>query len=159
MATLAVEKQFGAFFTPPDVAEILVDWAVRSKSDTILDPSSGDGIFLHASVSRLRALGGRPEQVVGVEINEQHAWSSRRSGARVLVGDFFSKWGTEIDAVDCVVGNPPFIRYQQFKGLARDRAIGVAQSVGVALSELSSSWAPSPWFCPRKRYTLNTHGR
>ena len=40
------------------------------------------------------------------------------------------------------MGNPPFVRFHRFAGVARERALAAAQSAGVALSALSSAWAP-----------------
>ncbi len=51
-------KGRGAFFTPPAVARFLTDWAVRSASDRILEPSCGKASFLLESGRRLRDLGG-----------------------------------------------------------------------------------------------------
>ncbi|XHC90854.1 N-6 DNA methylase (plasmid) [Leifsonia sp. P73] len=42
---------------------------------------------------------------------------------------------------DAVIGNPPYIRYQDFTGEARSRSRAAALKAGVALSGLASSWA------------------
>ncbi len=39
-------KESGAYYTPGDVAAALVRWAVREDTDTLLDPSCGDGRFI-----------------------------------------------------------------------------------------------------------------
>ncbi len=49
-------KARGAFFTPPEIAEFIVEWAVRSPDDTILEPSCGQAAFLIAAGDRLRSL-------------------------------------------------------------------------------------------------------
>jgi len=43
--------------------------------------------------------------------------------------------------VDAVIGNPPFVRYQNHAGLQRKRAQLAAMEQGVRLSGLASSWA------------------
>ena len=43
--------------------------------------------------------------------------------------------------MDAVVGNPPFIRYQQHAGADRARSARAAAAQGVAMSGLASSWA------------------
>jgi L-serine dehydratase len=43
--------------------------------------------------------------------------------------------------MDAVVGNPPFIRYQDHRGDARKRSAAAALAQGVRLSGLASSWA------------------
>jgi adenine-specific DNA methylase len=57
----------------------------------------------------------------------------------IQVGDFFS-----IEAAakyDAVIGNPPYIRYQDYGGEARRLALRRALEHGVRLTRLSSSWA------------------
>ena len=40
------QKQAGAYYTPDRVVSSLVRWAVRDRSDRLLDPSCGDGRFI-----------------------------------------------------------------------------------------------------------------
>src|SRR5690242_13955132 len=42
-------KALGAFYTDAQVAEFLVWWAVRSRAETVIDPSFGGGVFLRAA--------------------------------------------------------------------------------------------------------------
>jgi len=144
-------KALGAFYTPPEVADFLVWWAVRSPSESVLDPSFGGGVFLRAAAEHIAALGGDPaRRVFGVEINgEVHAavasWLSRECGIpddNLILSDFFEMAEPKEPTVDAVVGNPPFIRYQRFTGTARERALATAERHGVTLSRLTSSWAP-----------------
>lgn len=62
--------------------------------------------------------------------------------ARLLRTDFFEAIPSEVGLVDVIVGNPPFVRYQQFAGENRERALARARQAGVQLSALTSSWAP-----------------
>ncbi|OUE10439.1 Modification methylase Eco57IB [Clavibacter michiganensis] len=143
--TAARRKSRGAFFTPPQIAAFVADWAVRSSDDLVLEPSAGDAEFLVHAVSRLQALGVPAPHVHGVEL---HQWSASVGASRVVdtggsvdmaVGDFFD---TPADArYSAVVGNPPYIRFQDFSGDARAKARAAALRGGVALSGLASSWA------------------
>jgi hypothetical protein len=47
-----------------------------------------------------------------------------------------------MERFDCAAGNPPFIRYQTFNGLVRDRALRLCEDAGAKFSGLTSSWAP-----------------
>lgn len=144
-------KALGAYYTDAQVADFLVSWAVRSKHDRVLDPSFGGGVFLRAAAKRIRAMRGNPErQVWGVEIDEL---VHRRIGEkltdefrvrpdRLLLSDFFAVTADTLDAVDVVVGNPPFIRFHRFTGEVRSRALSACAAAGIRVSELSSSWAP-----------------
>jgi methylase of polypeptide subunit release factors len=139
-------KARGAFFTPPEIAHYIAEWAIRSADDRILEPSSGDAAFLVAATDRLRELGGdvRPE-VDGVEIHSASAAVARKrvtaagGDPRIHVGDFFAV--PPRPAYSAVIGNPPYIRYQQFRGESRAQSRKAALSAGVALSRLASSWA------------------
>lgn len=55
------------------------------------------------------------------------------------VSDFFDH--TAHAPVDAVIGNPPYIRYQDFSGRACSKARAAALAQRVALTALASSWA------------------
>lgn len=149
MDTSERRKARGAFFTPPEIARYLCDWAVREPSDTVFEPSCGEASFLLAAGEKLRSLGANPlfwgEQLQGVEIFDTSARNAevmlQGAGldARVSVGDFFEH--EPPITYDAIVGNPPFVRYQNFTGAARSRSIEAALAQGVRLSGLASSWA------------------
>jgi hypothetical protein len=141
-------KARGAYFTPPEIAHYIAAWAIRCADDRILEPSSGDAAFLVAATDRLRELGGEPggrPEVDGVEIHSASAAVARRrvtaagGDPRIHVGDFFAV--PPRPAYSAVIGNPPYIRYQQFRGESRAQSRKAALSAGVALSRLASSWA------------------
>ncbi|MCB2086002.1 MAG: N-6 DNA methylase [Sphingomonadaceae bacterium] len=149
MDTLAKRKERGAFFTPPEISRYLANWAIQSPSDVVLEPSCGEASFLLAAGERLRTLDARPliwsSQLQGVEIHEDSAIAAqtlmRAAGfdASVTVSDFFDF--DDRQKFDAIVGNPPFVRYQQFSGAARTKSLEAALAQGVRLSGLASSWA------------------
>lgn len=127
------QKRSGAYFTPDDVTAALVAWACRKSTDRMIDPSCGDGQFL--------ALHGN---CVGIEQNpiSAHRAIERAPDAEVHEGDFFT-WAIETrERFNCAAGNPPFIRYQTFKGETRRRALDLCLDLGARFSGLTSSWAP-----------------
>lgn len=150
-------KRRGAFFTPPEVADFLTNWAIRTSSDVVLEPSCGEAAFLSPAARRLKGLGAIPEQashqLFGIDIHkpslEVAAKLLAADGIRpTLIGNsFFSidppggLLPSPIPFVHAVVGNPPFIRYQQFSGHERATAQAAALRQGVSLSGLASSWA------------------
>lgn len=127
------QKESGAYFTPDDVACTLLNWAVRSERDRLLDPSCGDGRFI---------AGHRNS--VGIERDPLSARRAIANAPSALVheGDFFAWASNTEERFECAAGNPPFIRYQTFKGEVRDRALGLCAQLGANFSGLSSSWAP-----------------
>lgn len=143
-------KQRGAYFTPPEVAETLVRWAVRGPADLLLDPSCGDGRFLSPHTNS-----------VGIELDPHSAAVAQaRAPSATVVNENFFAWAASRSATqyrfDCVAGNPPFIRYQTFKGESREMAQEYCSSLGVHFSGLSSSWAP---FLVTAASLLKTGGR
>ncbi|HKV09393.1 MAG TPA: N-6 DNA methylase [Thermoanaerobaculia bacterium] len=146
--TAAARKARGAFFTPGELADFVAQWAVRSPEDRVLEPSCGEAAFLLSAGERLRTLGAeslQEEQLQGVEIHEASARNAAALvegcglNARIRTGDFFDAAPSE--PVDAVLGNPPYVRYQQFSGEVRAKAQQIALRQGVRLTGLAGSWA------------------
>jgi hypothetical protein len=164
-------KARGAFFTPPALCGYLARWAVRDGADRVLEPSCGEAAFLLALAEQLAERGGgRPAErgrdplagagpgaerggrrgqgggrLDGVELHAASAAQARAvlsaagHAARIRVADFLE---LEPEPVyDAVVGNPPYVRYQDFSGEARTRGRQAALRAGVRLTNLASSWA------------------
>ncbi len=144
MATATLQKSLGAFYTGESAAERLVAWAVSDGSQTVLDPSCGAGVFLAAAYSRLRLLGSSSPKVCGVDVSEDALRLAReRVGSADLIhSDFFKLAPSSLRSFDCIVGNPPFIRYQTFNGDKNSLGHERATEAGVELPRLASSWAP-----------------
>jgi adenine-specific DNA-methyltransferase len=133
MTAALKRKSRGAYYTPDSVVRTLINWAVHDESDRFLDPSCGDGRFIAAH-----------NNSVGIEQDTAatHAAIQRAPWALVHEGDFFS-WAAETqERFTAVGGNPPFVRYQTFKGDVRARAIALCNALGARFSGLASSWAP-----------------
>lgn len=155
--TAVRRKARGAFFTPPAIADYLAAWAVDDDPNAkILDPTCGEAVFLLAAGRRLKELGRAAneldQQVFGVDLHEQSLNASMALleaedlDAHLLADDFFNvsapgHLGSPLPLVDAVIGNPPFVRYQEHSGLVRKRAAEAAFAQGVRLSGLASSWA------------------
>jgi adenine-specific DNA-methyltransferase len=151
-------KALGAFYSPDALVGPLVDWAVNRADQSVLDPSCGDGVFLQAAARRLLRLGASRPRVAsllrGVDLNPAASQVTRaRLGtelgipfSNVSSGSFFALhppgdlFATQ-PQVDVVVGNPPYIRYQEFVGSVRREARSRALDSGVRLNQLASSWA------------------
>jgi len=122
-----------------------------------MDPTCGEAVFLLAAADRLRKLKATPEaiarQLSGVDI---HAPSLDEAGEllslegiarpNLVCSDFFDlptpiQLGDKVGWQDAVIGNPPFVRYQEHRGAVRKRSASTALAQGVRLSGLASSWA------------------
>lgn len=146
--TAELRKARGAFFTPDAITQYIAEWAIRSSHDTVLEPSTGDAAFLVQAVRRLRALGGDNPVLPRVDGVEIHPHSAKVAEARIraaggdprlTVSDFFVVDPSPRYSV--VIGNPPYIRYQDFAGESRKRSREAALKAGVSLTALASSWA------------------
>lgn len=146
----ALRKARGAFFTPVELAHALVVDTVKSPQATVFEPSCGEACFLAEAWKRLVAMGADEDaatrQLFGCELHGASAAAAHirlqaiGADASIEVGDFFDLKRPFF--YDAVVGNPPYVRYQDFSGEAREKALSRAKEAGVALSALCSSWAP-----------------
>lgn len=151
-------KSLGAFYSPQSLVEPMVAWAVTRADQSVLDPSCGDGIFLETAARRLMSLGASPKRAASllhaIDLNPDAACVTRERLTSALdspfhniqVDSFFSLPPPGVlfgppEGVDAVIGNPPYIRYQEFAGGARLEALKRAAHAGVQLTRLASSWA------------------
>ena len=153
-----LRKLRGGYYTPEPIAAFMTRWAIRSGRDQILEPSCGDGVFLDAIETRLSGL--KPSsrsigvQICAIEYNRTEAQKAiGRIGesrtlsqlAEVSVGDFFEWCKNALDSdkrFDCVLGNPPFIRYQDFPQRQRTVAFGLMARAGLRPNRLTNMWIP-----------------
>jgi len=144
------DKLRGGYYTPAPVAQLLAEWAIRSNADRVLEPSCGDGTFVAAAMAQLcwnrDSLSETGGQVVGVELipdEAQKAQERTHAVAQIVTGDFFD-WleRSEAASFDVVLGNPPFIRYQNFPEPHRTRAMHLMQREGLVPNRLTNVWVP-----------------
>lgn len=147
-ATVAdLRKARGAFFTPPELCNYIARWAIQDAADIILEPACGEAAFMLAAGARLQALGGTAasDSLHGVELHADSAVAalgllhSAGHDAAIRVCDFFDV--SPEPRYDAVIGNPPYVRYQDFTGEPRARGRAAALRAGVPLTGLASSWA------------------
>lgn len=86
--------ELGQVFTPSTVVEQML--ALRRNQGRTLEPSAGNGAF-SAHILNCEAVEIDPH------VAPENAW----------VGDFFAYPGSE--QFDCVIGNPPYVRYQDIR--------------------------------------------
>lgn len=161
--TGAENKLRGGYYTPDEVTRFVCEWGIVSPNSKVLEPSCGDGAFIRSALNRLNALGASPEdankQVCGVELYESEASKSREIGGTILQGDFFTfcKQRAILDGpFDTIVGNPPFIRYQDFQEEFREVAFELMRSYGFNPNRLTNIWLPFLVVCC---YQLKDDGR
>lgn len=155
--TSKARKARGAFFTPEPIADYLAAWAVGGDPRArVLDPTCGEAVFLLSAGRYLREAGCQPEELddrlFGVDLHPSSLDAAigllEEEGldAHLIASDFFdlsspSHLDCQLPRMDAVIGNPPFVRYQQHSGKARKLSAAAALAQGVRLSGLASSWA------------------
>ena len=99
----------------------------------MLDPACGDGRFVAAH-----------SHSIGVERDCRAAAAAKERSplSRIHTGDFFDWAAENSERFDCAAGNPPFIRYQTFRGEVRKRAFRLSAKLGAEFTGLTASWAP-----------------
>lgn len=153
----SLQKLRGGYYTPPPIARFLVEWAVQSPTDEVLEPSCGDGTFFEPIIRRLSDLKvpkeKMAERIFAVEINKEEYGKAKdklvglignRAPADVYNADFFETYLTTFQEkrFSAVVGNPPFIRYQYFEEKSREKAIDIMKSFGLKMTKLTNAWVP-----------------
>lgn len=144
------KKLRGGYYTPAAIADFLVDWAVRSRNDSILEPSCGDGSFIVSVKNKIgRDLSGNDNEknncVIGVELDPEEAEKAASYGYNIINEDFFTYYGENIEGkqtFDAIVGNPPFIRYQNFDERYRLAAFELMHRHGFHPNRLTNIWIP-----------------
>ena len=142
-------KLRGGYYTPNKISEFISEWAIRTPLDSVLEPSCGDGSFLNAITRKLKNMGATDAQinqnVIGVEWDSEEAEKSARYGTTVICEDFFTYYSAEIDEkkeFDVILGNPPFIRYQNFTEEYRKIAFSLMIKYGFQPNRLTNIWLP-----------------
>ena len=161
-------KLRGGYYTPAPIAQFLAEWVIRSPADRVLEPSCGDGALVEATAQRLLALGTTPISI-GNQLRATELFASEARIARqrlqklgindkecVVVADFFSALGsaggqlafdTTLPALqnarfDAVIGNPPFLRFQNFPEEQRQLAFYEMHQAGLRPNRLTNAWVP-----------------
>jgi adenine-specific DNA-methyltransferase len=166
------QKLRGGYYTPNLISDFLARWAIQTPDDTLLEPSCGDGNLLVAAASILLKLGAKPETVGrnihGVEIDRTEAQRAaerlRTLGVlhypgQIEISDFFAYCVEHLNdrrLFDAIIGNPPFIRYQNFIEEHRVPAFELMAKVGLKPNRLTNAWVP---FLLASSLLLNEHGR
>ena len=125
------QKLRGGYYTPEIVAKFIVDWAIKdSNIHSVLEPSCGDGNFLKA----LKATGYEGD-VLGIELDPNEAAKAKNISPlyKIINDDFFTYYEKNINNkthFDLILGNPPFIRYQNFDEEYRKKAIALMTEHG-----------------------------
>ena len=98
-------KAMGQFFTPEAIARFVCNWACQNARN-MLDPATGNGIFLREAASQYPDC-----HRVGYELDgDILEFFGTSQGEDIVQGDYLaSSWQEKYDAIVC---NPPYNRFQ-----------------------------------------------
>ena len=143
------QKLRGGYYTDLTVASFLTRWVSEISPRSILEPSSGDGVFL-AALDQLQV--NTVERVTACEIDSQAASKTSEYHAllphvnlKVYNTDFLG-WSLdqtwELEQFDAVVGNPPYVRYQYLTSIQQKRAGQIHKRAGLSFTRHTNAWVP-----------------
>ncbi len=153
------DKLRGGYYTPSPIAEFICSWAIQNNNDIVLEPSCGDGNFIEAAIARFNELGVNGAdlygRIKGIELIPEEAQKATRrassfglNGDTIVNNDFFSFISNQDGiAYNSIIGNPPFIRYQNFPPKHRDIAIQMMEDLGLKPNKLTNIWVPFLVIC------------
>lgn len=139
MDNIDYNKLRGGYYTPEKICDWIVRNCIGEKEKEILEPSCGDGNFLH-SLSKYGY-----SNVTAIELDGEEAKKASEYGFPVINIDFFSYYKDNIDGIrkyDMIIGNPPFIRYQNFIEEYRTIAFSLMNKYGFHPNRMTNIWLP-----------------
>lgn len=167
---VTLRKLRGGYYTPKPIADFLSQWAIQSNTQRVLEPSCGDGIFLDSAIDVFsnRGLSKKTigDNIFAVEYNEIEAQKTKErvcgnglDSNNIYSGDFFHYCLDKLSEnflFDTVLGNPPFIRYQNFHENQRIAAFAIMKRAGLQPNRLTNAWIP---FLVASTLLLKNNGR
>lgn len=165
---LSKQKLRGGYYTPQIIADFLCKWSINTETKSILEPSCGDGNFIESAINRYKELNidvsQIEERITGIELIDEEVCKAEERAkllglnkSPIINSDFFHFIKRdENKKYDVVIGNPPFIRYQNFPEEHRKIAIEMMQNLGLKPNRLTNIWVP---FLVVSASLLNKNGK
>ncbi len=162
-------KLRGGYYTPKQITDFITRWTI-DKPGNVLEPSCGDGNFIESVVQRFESLKCDVKgQLTAVELIKEEIDKAKKrfkdslSPRNFINTDFFHylkkhhyEKPTFSKPFDFIVGNPPFIRYQDFPEEHREIAFEMMNDLGLPHNRLTNIWVPFLILCSN---LLSSHGR
>lgn len=155
------QKLRGAYYTPLQLANAMVELFAAENIASVLEPSCGDGVFLD-SMQEQRLL-GQVKKFTAVELDAKEAAKVKGKyrlarNVEVINEDFFSFYNKSIATAhyDLILGNPPYIRYQYLTESQREGLSAILASHGMKPNKLINAWVGFLVACTQM---LNATGR
>ena len=136
-------KLRGAYYTPYEMAKIMVSLIAKRSFSSVLEPSCGNGVFVDclreheiSNNAHLTAV-----EIDPIESEKVRAKYENDSHIKVHCGDFFDFYGDNKNTkYDLIIGNPPYIRYQYLTKKQREIQSDILTSNGMKSNKLINAW-------------------
>ncbi|HEY5463233.1 MAG TPA: N-6 DNA methylase [Hanamia sp.] len=163
------KKLRGGYYTPQLISDFICKWAITRPTQRVLEPSCGDGNFIESAIKRFLELGVPQNELFGllkgIELDAREAEKSKLRASEyglnsttIINSDFFNYLSNANGDghYDVVIGNPPFIRYQNFPEEHREKSFEMMDAMGLSPNKLTNIWVP---FLVLSANSLNKYGR
>ncbi len=156
MIEMLSKRETGSFYTCSSVADYISRWAISDPSQSLLEPSFGDGSFLYSAISRFAELGQVSPHIYGVELQKAPFLAFNNTGTDVslLNHDFFDYFPNTL--FDSIIGNPPYVRLKNLSLESREKALAAMKAHNFHLPLNASLWMP---FVVHATELLKANGR
>ena len=141
------KKLIGSFYTPKIISNFLVDYLsekLKGQTLTILEPSSGDGVFIQ-SIYNHKPLSKKIIEVIAVEREEKELNKAKlittKKSLKLIHSDFLDFQNDNNQRFDLVIGNPPFIK----KNLLSTDQVLLCENIHKLFSSLSEHRIKNIW--------------
>ncbi len=135
--SLAHRKQYGQFFTPPPVADLLARWVAGAQPVRVLDPAIGTGVLARALQTYVPTC-----QITGYDVDPHILrWLRVEAGQpdtlECVCEDFLRTAPTA--RYDGIIANPPYLKFHDYDNLATISRF--EQETGVKLTGFTNLYA------------------
>lgn len=142
------KKNKGSYYTPKIIADFMVNYLSEKLKDKtsldILEPSSGDGIFIRTLYNHF-TLSSKLNKVVAVEREETELEKVKKitqnGSLNTIHSDFLEFQKTDDRKFDLVIGNPPYIK----KNRLSEGQIELCENIHKSFSQLSDKKIKNIW--------------
>jgi adenine-specific DNA methylase len=138
-AAADADKVRGGYYTPEPIAQFLAEW-VSNAGSKLLEPTCGDGRIL-------RELSEWSAEARGVELVSEEAAKARRYAPVVTKSLFDWLTRSQRGKWDGVAGNPPYIRFGNWRPEQREPALSLMRGEGLNPTKLTNAWVPCVVAC------------
>lgn len=102
-------KKFGQFYTPKNIADLMMRWLLEISPKSICDPAFGMGVFYNSAQENKFSGNFNASEKDKESFDFYNMYSSSIINLNLKNQDYFMNWGECYDAIIC---NPPYLKFQ-----------------------------------------------